>query len=198
MSRSRKVDPKTALNAALVLFWKHGYCGLGTRQIEEETGLTRFTLQTSYGGKKPLFLQTLDAYIAIFEGTVLPCVSEKGIAVLADWFENRARAETMPDVGCYGCLMLNATIEFQGQDGEINQRSERYFAGFRDSFSAILLAAKQTGQLESDFDVAQKTEMLLGTVLGLNVVIRAGASNVAGAPLAVATANEIRSWRVTL
>ena len=194
MPRSRKVEAETALNAALVLFWKQGFSGLGTRQLEEETGLTRFTLQTSYGGKKALFIQVLDNYCDGFEAQILPTVSEHGIEVLAAWFEMRADPDMMPETGCYGCLMLNATIEFQGQDAEVNQRTERYFSGFRNSFAAILNDAKQSGQLPAGFDVAAKTEMLLGAVLGLNVVIRAGAANEAGAPMAAAIAQQIREW----
>ncbi|MBV1933634.1 MAG: TetR/AcrR family transcriptional regulator [Parvibaculaceae bacterium] len=60
MSRSRKVAPEEAVQAAMEAFWKHGYHELGTRQLEEETGITRFTLQTTYGGKKKLFLNALD------------------------------------------------------------------------------------------------------------------------------------------
>lgn len=195
VARSRKVEPEAALHAALVLFWKHGYNALGTRQLEEETGLTRFTLQTSYGGKKSLYLQTLDTYCDQFETLVLPQVSAQGIAGLAEWFEYRARSKTMPDVGCYGCLMLNATIEFQGQDAEVNIRTERYFAGFRDSFTAILRAAKQAGNLVPDFDVAKNVEVLLGVALGMNVLIRAGADNTAAAPMAAAIANQIRGWK---
>ncbi len=194
MPRSRKVEAKAALNAALVLFWKQGFSGLGTRQLEEETGLTRFTLQTSYGGKKSLFIQVLDTYCDGFEKQILPRVSEQSIEVLAKWFEVRAHSATMPETGCYGCLMLNATIEFQGQDVDVNLRTERYFAGFRTSFNAILEDAKQMGQLPASFDVEAKTEMLLGAVLGLNVVIRAGAANTAGAPMATAIAQQIREW----
>jgi TetR/AcrR family transcriptional regulator, transcriptional repressor for nem operon len=195
LSRSRKIEPEAAIQAAQSLFWKHGYCGLGTRQIEEETGLTRFTLQTSYGGKKSLFLQTLDSYLDHFETGFLPRVRSHDLEPLASWFEACANPALMREVGCYGCLMLNSTIEFQGQDADINLRTDRYFKSLRKSFRAALLNARKHGVLSKDVDVSANVEILLGLALGLNVVIRAAANNAAGRQLAASTANMIRKWR---
>ena len=89
MARSRKVEPEAALQAAMTAFWQHGYCDLGTRQIEEETGITRFTLQTAYGGKMPLFLKTLDTYLDLFENFTKLDSAHGNLEVLATWFEAR-------------------------------------------------------------------------------------------------------------
>ena len=194
MSRSRKVTPESAIQAAQALFWKHGYCSLGTRQIEEETGLTRFTLQTSYGGKKALFLKTLDAYLAEFETMISAPDITSGLDGLATWFTTRANPQKMPDVGRYGCLMLNSIVEFQGQDAEINTRSDRYFSLLRDSFRLALSNARTDNKLSHDFDIEGKADTLLGVILGMNIIIRAADDNVAAAPMGKATAAMIRAW----
>jgi TetR/AcrR family transcriptional repressor of nem operon len=198
MSRHRKTKPEEAIQAAQTLFWKHGYCGLGTRQIEEETGLTRFTLQTSYGGKKALYLQTLDAYLETFETAFLPRMLAGGqgedLEGVASWFEARADPSLMGEAGVYGCLMLNAIIEFQGQDEEINQRSTRYFSALRNHFKKALEAARSNGTFDPQSDIGAKVEILMGLALSLNVVIRAAADNAAGQTIAKATASMIRDW----
>ncbi len=194
LPRARKIEPEEAVQAAQSLFWKHGYGGLGTRQIEEETGLTRFTLQTCYGGKKSLFLQTLDTYLDHFDAEFLPGIVSGDLEGLAAWFEARANPEIMSESGCYGCMILNVAVEFQGQDAEVSQRTERYFSSLRRCFSEVLQNAQKKGLLHQKFDVEAKTEILLAIAVGLNVIIRASADNAAGKQLATSTASMIRSW----
>lgn len=194
MPRSRKIEPEEAVEAAQSLFWKHGYGGLGTRQIEEETGLTRFTLQTCYGGKKPLFLQTLDSYLDKFDAEFLPGMASGGLEGLAAWFEARANPEIMSESGCYGCMILNVAIEFQGQDAEVSERTERYFSSLRRCFIKVLQDAKDKGLLQQEFDVDAKAEILFAISMGLNTIIRASADNAAGKQLTASTADMIRSW----
>lgn len=196
MARSRKVEPEVALQAAMTAFWQHGYCSLGTRQIEDETGITRFTLQTAYGGKMPLFLKTLDTYLDLFENFTKLDPVHGNLEVLATWFEARVDPEIMPEPSCYGCLMLNTIVEFSAQNDEINQRVERYFAMLRNGFRAVLQAAKDNRTLPMDFDTEGKVEVLIGIALSLNIIIRAANHNLAGQHMATSTARMIREWAV--
>jgi len=194
MSRHRNTDPDSALKSCQALFWERGYAGLGTRQIEEETGLTRFTLQTNYGGKKTLFLQAVDAYLDSMETNFLPNAAAGSLEELANWFERRVDPAFMPGVGCHGCLMLNSIIEFHGEDVDINLRADRFFSMVRDRFRELLKTAKRRGVLVTNFDVDKKAELLLGISLSMNVVIRAARDNSAGEDLATAAASMIRDW----
>lgn len=194
MSRLKKIDPEAAVQAAMALFWKHGYNGLGTRQLEEETGITRFTLQTSYGGKKALFLSALDAYLIAFEIHVSPSMTDGSIEAIAAWFERRIEPVMMADITCYGCLLLNSTVEFAAQDEDVNQRAERFFNMLRGGFRKALSAAKHQGNLPAEFDVDAMAEVLLGGAVGLNIVIRSAASNSAGKSMGLSFATLVRSW----
>ena len=194
MSRLKKIDPGAAVQAAMVLFWKLGYNSLGTRQLEEETGITRFTLQTSYGGKKALFLMALDTYLDAFESQLCPNMSDGNLEPIATWFETRVEPAMLADVACYGCLLLNSTVEFAAQDEDINLRAERFFNMVRSGFHKALSAAKHKGNLSSEFDVKAMAEVLLSGVIGLNIVIRSAASNSAGKQIAYSIAKLVRSW----
>lgn len=194
MSRSRKVAPEAAVNAAMALFWTHGYGSLGTRQIEEETGITRFTLQTTYGGKMKLFLTALDAYLDMFERSDLLNTVAGDLDSIARFFEMRGDATAMPEIAGQGCFMLNSMIEFSAHTPEITQRADRYFAMLRQGFRMALEGAQQDGRLEVGFDVAQKTEVLLSAALGLNAVIRASQDPRVGQQMAAAIASMVRQW----
>lgn len=192
MARSRKIEPELTIQATQALFWEHGYARLGTRQIEEETGLTRFTLQTSYGGKKSLFLQAIDAYLDSMDTSFLPDAGAGDLEELATWFESRADPAFMPGVGCHGCLMLNSIIEFHGEDSDLNQRTDRFFSMVRGRFHDLLETARSNGALRPTLDIDAMAEILLGISLSMNVVIRAAGDNAAGQPLATAAAKMIR------
>ncbi len=196
MSRLKKIDPKAAVQAAMAMFWKHGYNGLGTRQLEEETGITRFTLQTSYGGKKSLFLSALDTYLDAFEIHLCPNMADGNLEPIAAWFETRVEPVMLADVACYGCLLLNSTVEFASEDKDINLRAERFFEMVRGGFKRALSAAKQQGNLSTEFDAEAMAEVLLSGAIGLNIVIRSAASNSAGKNMANSIASMVRSWQV--
>jgi TetR/AcrR family transcriptional repressor of nem operon len=197
MARSKKVDPEAAVQAAMMLFWKQGYMGLGTRQIEEETGITRFTLQTSYGGKMQLFLAALDTYLNIFETHGCPNMSDGDLNTIASWFEARTEPETFADIACYGCLMLNSLVEFAAQDRQVNLRRERFYRMVRSGFYSALRAAQQKGTVSSKFDVDAMAEVLLSSTIGLNIVIRSAADNSAGQKSAQSIGILVRSWAVS-
>lgn len=195
MARQKKTDPQTALMAAMMLFWREGYHGLGTRQLEQETGLTRFTLQTSYGGKKVLFLKALDTYLDMFDEVLLPPLRKGTLDDIARWMEARPIPREMHDQLCNGCLMINSITEFGRGDEEINARAERFYGMIRSAFVEGLTAACRNGDLPEDFDVAGAAEILLGCTVALNIALKSAAPG-AGAPaLAAASGALVRGWR---
>lgn len=194
MARSRKVEAATGVNSAMSLFWRDGFHNSGTRQIEEETGITRFLLQTTYGGKMKLFLTALDAYLDYFENMALLGQPNDDLESIAVFFETRGNADLMPKAACHGCFMLNSMIEFSRNNTEINQRADRYFDMLRAGFRAALRRSQDDGTLGAVFDIEQKIEVLLSSALGLNVAIRANDNPEAGAHMAASIAALIREW----
>lgn len=195
MARSRKIDANAAMEAATAMFWKHGYCSLGTRQLEEETGITRFTLQTTYGGKMALFLNTLDAYLDQFETSVLIQGAARDLDGVASLFETRVDPDFMPGQSCYGCLVLNSAIEFGFSNEDVNQRISRYLAILRNSFRRGLTQTLRHDNPAARQDIDQKVEILVSAALGLNVIVRAATDNRAGQDMAKSIAGMVRSWR---
>lgn len=194
MARSRKVEPEVAMDAAMSMFWKHGFFNLGTRQLEEETGITRFTLQTTYGGKMALFLDTLDAYLDQLETSKLMLSAAKDIEGIARFFEIRIDSTVMPEMSCYGCLVLNSAIEFGATDDAINERITRYLTILRASLRSGLINTLGADDAASKLTIDEKVEVLLSAALGLNALVRAANDNDAGQDMAKSLAQMVRSW----
>jgi TetR/AcrR family transcriptional repressor of nem operon len=196
MSRARKADHNSVIDAAQSVFWQHGYHGTSTRQIEQSTGLTRFTLQTSYGGKKTFFLQTLDAYLDRAEADFLPDPDSTNLETLALWVEGRSDPAVMPMLGAKGCLLLNSITEFDRDGGEVDDRISRYFDVLQGRLEKILTRAVSSGEVDQDLDPEEKARLLVSLLLGLTMTIKARPSDDFATPYTAAAAAMIRQWRV--
>lgn len=195
MARTRKVDSEQAGQAAVSAFWRYGYHALGTRQLETETGITRFTLQTTYGGKKALFDQAVDSYLNDMEGTMLPAMIDGSLDGIAKWFEMRCDESILPPEGAYGCLVINSLVEFSGTDAVMNAQRDRFFAMLTRAFDTALQQAKAAGELPDSFDIEAHTSVLLAGSIGLNVAICAAASPSGGQLIANSLATMVRGWK---
>jgi len=184
--------------AATQLFWREGYTNVGTRQVEEETGITRFTLQTTYGGKLALFLAVLDHYLDLFENGGAPAPDIGSLNELALWFEGFATPSSNADMACFGCLMLNSIAEFGATNPEVSKRAERYFSLLRSRLIVGLQRLQKQGAVKGDLNIPHQVELLLGSVIGMNIIVRSAGQSAAANALATATGTTIRSWATGL
>ena len=196
MPRPRKTDHATAIEAAQGVFWRNGYAGTSTREIEDCTGLTRFTLQTSYGGKEAIFLDTLDAYLDKAEAHYFPDPAATNLEGLAVWFEQRSSAEIMPKIGDQGCLIMNSISEFRRLGGGVEARVERFLTGMQSRFSKILTEAISRKELDSNVDPEDRARLLVSMLLGLSLAIKARTDDAFAHSHTSAVASLIRDWRL--
>ena len=62
MSRPTKFDREQVLQQAMQAFWQRGYAATSVRDLVEATGLLPGSLYATFGGKRGLFLASLDLY----------------------------------------------------------------------------------------------------------------------------------------
>ena len=195
MSRPRKTDHATAVQAARQTFMRHGFAGTSTRQIEDCTGLTRFTLQTSYGGKLSFFLEVLDAYLDGAEANFFPDPATTDLEGLAVWFEHLSVPDAMPKMGDKGCMLLNTIEEFKRDGDQIDLRIDRYFDALEGRFSQIVAKAADQKVIADDTDPEERAKILISLLLGISVAIRARTNDAAPQSYTSAAAAMIRGWR---
>ncbi len=189
-----KVAPEQAVQAVMGLFWRDGYKGMSTRSIETDAGITRFTLQSTYGGKKALFLQALDQYQDVFEQFAAPPKDVVALDDLIAWFEDRVNPKMFAEQACFGCLMMNSMVEFGGRDADVNARTQRFFTFVRGRFLAALTSLDQRGVFADGFDAEAGADVLMTMVVGINVSVRAAGKNSAAAVPVAAAIGVLRSW----
>nr|WP_237217969.1 TetR/AcrR family transcriptional regulator C-terminal ligand-binding domain-containing protein [Ruegeria lacuscaerulensis] len=195
VARKRKTDHDSAVAGALDLFWRRGYHGASTRELEQQTGLTRFTLQTTYGGKEKFFLKTLDAYLDNAEARHFPDPETYALDDLASWFRGIASTERMPKIEDAGCLAFNSISSFDRSDPEVNARIERYLTALEGRFAAILCRAKDDGAIRSEVDPDEAARVLIGLLLGLHTIMKARTSDQFPQSYAQAAVGLIEGWK---
>ncbi|NOD62061.1 TetR family transcriptional regulator C-terminal domain-containing protein [Ruegeria sp. HKCCD9179] len=195
MARKRKTDHDSAVAGALDLFWRRGYHGASTRELEQETGLTRFTLQTTYGGKEKFFLKTLDTYLNNAEAQHFPDPDTYSLDDLAGWFRGITSTERMPKIEDAGCLAFNSISSFDRSDLEVNARIERYLTALEGRFAAILSQAKDDGAIRSETDPDEAARVLIGLLLGLHTIMKARTSDQFPQSYAEAAVGLIEGWK---
>lgn len=62
MSRPREFDIDEALEKATRLFWTKGYAQTSLNDLEEGLQVGRQSIYGAFGGKRELFVKTLDRY----------------------------------------------------------------------------------------------------------------------------------------
>ena len=195
MPRARKIAEEDAVAAAMRLFWTVGYAGAGTRMIEERTGITRFTLQTGFGGKKALFLAALDLYASQTETLLFGPLEDGTLDDLVAWLRAPPVPPDLVTCTASGCLMVNSATEFGETDEDVSERTQRFFAMIEGTFEELLYRARSRGHLRTDVKMAEAASLLLATTLAGHVARAAGADGTAGAGIRAAAANLVESWR---
>lgn len=172
MARKKSYDRDQAVGDAMRTFWTRGYSNLGVREIERETALNRFALQTEFGGKQGLFLEALECYLALSRDGALKPLGNGGLQGIRDFFtglvapgDDAARDK--------GCLMVNTVIENADLSlAPVRQMTDAHYDGMRQSFQTALERAVTDGELPAGFDSEAGAAFLLTFAMGIEVYIR--------------------------
>jgi TetR/AcrR family transcriptional repressor of nem operon len=195
MGRAKKVDRETARASALSAFWVNGYSGLGVRKLEELTGINRFALQTEFGGKNGLFAEVLDAYTSQWDYKYLEPVRNGNLDNLAAYFLQRVSKKSRAETNS-GCLVINTLSEGNLNTPEINEKVSGFVDRIQDTFAEALRNEKAQGTLDKELNIGEATQMLLSSLIGMNILIRMKGNNEAALPTARGLHQTIISWRV--
>lgn len=194
MARKKGYDPDQAIEAAMLAFWQKGYGALGVRQIETETSINRFALQTEFGGKKGLFLAALERYLSLSDETSLKPLAAGGIEAIKEFFITLVEGHDN-DPRNLGCLMVNTVIENADlQMEDVQKITTQHYDNMRNMFLAALQQARSDGKLDKDFDCEHAARYLLTFAMGTEVFVRMNGHVNAAAPQVEFLLAEIDSW----
>ncbi|MGW7534052.1 TetR/AcrR family transcriptional regulator [Amycolatopsis sp. NPDC054798] len=112
MAGKKQFDVDTALDAAMVQFWRAGYADTSLDDLSKATGLNRSSLYSSFGDKDSLYLRCLDRYAARYGeryDQALASAAEEPLRAIREFFEVTLTRIADPDVPD-GCLVAQTTM----------------------------------------------------------------------------------------
>ena len=178
------------LDALTELFWDKGYEATSMADILAVTGLRKSSLYNAFGSKKELFRRILDRYV------------EARMEAFADM----AAANDRPGVdslhtfldavfafGRAGCLAVNTTTELGTTDEAVTALARVYRDRIRAALHTVVSAVTRS-RGQPGASVGERTELLLGFLLGYAVAARTGADDAEMAGLACAAHATVDSW----
>lgn len=170
--RPLSFDRDAALEAAMHLFWDHGYHGVGLSDLESHTGLNRSSLYNSFGAKEALFTQTLAHYTDQLATAMLaPLVSgQAGLADIETFL--RGLLQHLVAQRGRGCFMVNTMSATSDTQPDVAPLATQYVQRFLQTARAPLQRAAAQGEIPAA-RVEAAAQLLLGVVLGANVLARA-------------------------
>ncbi|BDE43910.1 TetR family transcriptional regulator [Streptomyces lividans] len=112
MAGKKQFDVDTALDAAMVQFWRAGYADTSLDDLSRTTGLNRSSLYSSFGDKESLYLRCLDRYAARYGSRydhALSRASEEPLRAVRAFFEVTLERIADPEVPD-GCLIAQTAM----------------------------------------------------------------------------------------
>lgn len=173
--RPLEYDPDKALEAAMHVFWLHGYEATSLQDLLKAMGLSKSSLYQGFGGKKELFLRCVSRYcegISTRLGALLE-ESPSGLAFIEQLLLNSASEARRTDMR-RGCLLMNTATELAQKDPEIAARVATGFEGLRGILTAALLRGQQEGEITPDEDAGALAGYLISSLGGIKTVVKGG------------------------
>ncbi|MFC8130771.1 TetR/AcrR family transcriptional regulator [Streptomyces sp. NPDC057302] len=173
MAGKKQFDMDTALDAAMVQFWRAGYADTSVDDLSRATGLNRSSIYSSLGDKDTLFLRCLDRYTARYGDkydSALSCAASQPVAAVRAFFDvtlERIADPELPD----GCLIAQSAMAIPVLSPAVAAHAKEALGFQRSRLRAALRAGRLTEQ-----DADAFAEHVAAVNQSLAVMSRAGAS----------------------
>jgi TetR/AcrR family transcriptional regulator, transcriptional repressor for nem operon len=175
MPRHKEFDPEACLEQVMRLFWQKGYQETSMADLVKHSGVQRYGLYETFGGKQELFRRSLDLYLSTIISQRFVLFERKrpepSLAAIEQFFGQFIELLEYPS-SYFGCLIINTAVEVESHDEAVVSIVQQYFERLHRGFDRALKHAKQNGEIAASTDIAQVAEFLVGSVLGLTTYAR--------------------------
>ncbi len=171
MARAKEFDYERTLDKAKRVFWEKGYQATSIQDLVQATGVNRASLYGTFGGKRELFLRSLQQFQCRndqFVCNVAPGL-QPGFDKIRAVFQNAAR-QTLNDPR--GCLLINSVAELSTHDGEVLGLGKGAREQVEAFFSTCLKAARTGGEIARGRDLRSLARFLTNSLFGLRLMAK--------------------------
>jgi AcrR family transcriptional regulator len=196
--RPRSFDRDEALEAAMAVFWEHGYDATSIAMLTRELEIGAPSLYAAFGDKRALFLQALERYIHTYGAFSDRALAEEPNArhAVERLLGEAAAAYTRPERP-RGCLLITAATNCSPQSADIAARLRELRAADTRALEDKIAAAARAGELPADTDAHALATFYAAVLQGMSAQARDGSSRSDLEQIAEAALEAWPSARVT-
>ena len=171
MPRVKLFDKEKALKNAMELFWKKGFNGTSTRDLEKATGLGTSSIYNSFGGKESLFFETLQYYMETEQMKLGQNIksSPSALKALRALFECVLQEDSAAGMPISGCFVVNSITELANQNHRLNQFVTDARTGTITILKELVQKAQEQNEIPAGNDPTQLAVYLQTIMTGLKV-----------------------------
>lgn len=175
--RPREFDRTRALNAALIVFWRHGYEGTSIAELTHAMKITTPSLYAAFGSKGKLYREALELYMATHGDPLVralissgPC--RKAIACMLAAAAHQFSRPGLP----HGCMVANGALRCAKDHSAAVRETGMLRRLGQDALRQRIEAAIVAGELPKGADAAGLAAFYSATVQGMSVQAVDGAT----------------------
>jgi len=174
VGRPKTYERDEVARKAMELFWLHGFHGTSTQALVDHIKINRYSLFAEFGTKQGLF----EAALAVYESEIVQWyfgaleAPDAGLDELIAVIEFFASAAGTPGTE-RGCLICNSATERAAHDPVSRNFVESYVNRISAAIGRALEHARAQGNLRDDVNTEQESRLLVSTLLGFFVLLRA-------------------------
>jgi len=174
--RPATFDREAALEAAVALFWQHGYEGTSIAMLTEAMGVTAPTLYAAFGSKEALYCDALGRYQQREAQAIAQELGEAGtLGRMVEGFLRASAARFTAGDGPKGCMVAVGSLQ-HGPDGQAAADATAQARAIAlERFVAAVDGAKAGGELPPDTDSAALARFYTAVAQGMSAQAADGA-----------------------
>lgn len=169
MARKKEYIEEEVIDKAMHLFWHNGYENTSMKMLEQEMGINKFSIYSSFGSKHGLFLKSLKCYNSkiknIFEKLKN---ASNGVEDIKEFFYDSVNIGSQLG-NKKGCLLTNTYNEFSESDDVLIKNEMNVFMN---NLKNIFIEKLKTDASKSEETVLKQANFLLLAKHGLAAASR--------------------------
>ena len=175
MPWEKNFDVDEARERAMRTFWTRGYDATSMQDLLAAMGIQRGSFYDTFGSKREILLESLRRYDEARAASFAALASRHGPrgAVLALF--RQVAVEGRDPEAPKGCLLVNCAGELAPRDPDVAAAVNGAFGQTAAFFEGCLREAVAGAEVRGDVDPVGVSRSLLALLLGLQVLVRAGA-----------------------
>ncbi len=180
MGRPREFDIDQALDAAIDVFWEHGYDAT-CNDLLGAMGIQKGSLYKAFGNKHSLFMAALDRYLTVSLSRIQEIFNDAPSprAGLENWLEHGVLDLCARGLrrGCFG---INSAVELGIHDEEVAQRFRRHIRDLKALLGRAIAEGQELGEFRKDIAPRAAAEFVFVVLAGLFTASKGGMTHAEG------------------